>query len=220
MSLLMYTSAPESVWVVTDTLATDGTAGRPFLFTSKCSPVPHMRMLIAGTGIAALTDRWRDIVQTRILALDAPMLDLHAPGALRTIWVALAAENELAEQTATVYHFGYDAEKEEHRTFVYRSSSNFESEYQVPAFAVKPGPDGDYEPPNDIDQIIALADRIRTEQAALPEGERIYIGGELVLTTLTGDTSAAQVIYRFPDFVQDWQAMNGQPVPTAPSGLT
>jgi hypothetical protein len=136
-----------------------------------------MRLLIAGTGVAALIDRWRDFVQTSVRALDAVMLDAHAPAALRGIWADLSGEQDLGDQTATVYHFGYDAAADMHRPFIYRSTNNFDSETQMPGFGVKPAPLGEFEGPTSIEEIIAVADRIRAEQATLPSSERITSAG-------------------------------------------
>lgn len=40
-------------------------------------------------------------------------------------------------------------------------------------------------------------------------GNRVYIGGELVLTTLENDSCATQVIHAFGDCLDDWLIMNG-----------
>lgn len=208
MSLLLYRNAPEGSWVVTDTLATEPD-GTPFLFTSKCAVVPQMRMLIAGTGTAALVDRWRDLVQTSVRALDAAMLDVHAPDALRGLWAELGREHDLTDQTATVYHFGCDASTDTHRLFVYRSTSDFSGEIQQPGYGIKPHPLGEFSGPESIEEIVALATRIRDEQAALPQLERVCIGGELVLTALEKDTVTIRVIHAFDDHLDDWQIMNG-----------
>lgn len=127
----------------------------------------------------------------------------------RSIWADLGKEHTLDGQTATVYHFGYDRATDSHRPFIYRSTNNFESETQILGLGMKPAPLGEVEGPTSIEDIVALANRIRDEQAELPPAERIYIGGELVLTTLDRDTFNIQIIHTFDDHVDDWQAMNG-----------
>jgi hypothetical protein len=62
MSLLMFIHRPEQLLLVTNTLATTPD-GDPYLFQTKCWPVPQMRMIMAGTGHALRhearpLDRW------------------------------------------------------------------------------------------------------------------------------------------------------------------
>jgi hypothetical protein len=92
-----------------------------------------------------------------------------------------------------MYHFGFPEDSDQLIRYVYRSTDSFEPErHEEPGFAIKPGPEGEFEPPNDVDEWVALAERIRAEQDARPAGERIYIGGELYLGTAPGtvDTSS------------------------------
>ena len=66
-----------------------------------------------------------------------------------------------------------------------------------------------------VDGLIQFAVGIRSEQDALPRGDRIYIGGDLVLTQLNSEGITTRVIYRFPDQYDAWQAMHGLP----PTGI-
>jgi hypothetical protein len=59
-----------------------------------------------------------------------------------------------------------------------------------------------------VDDVIALAERIKTEQDALDAAARLYIGGDLVMVHLEGGDMITTRIHRFDDYEHDWQAMN------------
>lgn len=209
MSLLIFGVSPTDAMVITDTLATDPT-GEPHLLVSKAGIVPHLGVVIAGTGVAQLADRWRIIVFGELLCRDIEMLDLHAPAGLRRIWGALRREfPEVEGVSATVYHFGFSAEIDQYVGYAYRSTSNFESEMLPQAYGIKPEP---VEPldgaPSTLEGWIELAERLRAEQEALPLRDRIQIGGELILTSLRNGMIGVQTIYRFADFEEQWLEMN------------
>jgi hypothetical protein len=208
MSLLMFVHDPEQVLILTDTLATT-LDGDPFLFQSKCWPVPQMGMIMAGTGLAQLHEAWYRTMQTTILARDIAMLDLHAPVALRNLWKQLHEDHPGAHGTATVYHFGVPEGQAHHVRYTYRSEQNFASEFSDRGgFGVKPVPSFALDAPDTLHGLVVLASRIRAEQNAQPKATRIHIGGELVLTSLQGRVAGSSVIHRFDDFDEMWQAMN------------
>lgn len=107
MSLLMFRQSPEAVHLVTDTLETT-VGGDPHSLVTKCGIVPHLDLVVAGTGVAAVSERWRKMVHDLVLCRDIDMLDVHAPKALRKVWIELVAENptDLLTETATIYHLG------------------------------------------------------------------------------------------------------------------
>ena len=212
MSLLMFAHDDEAAYVLTDTLATDGD-GNPFLFVDKCLPVPSMNLLIATTGYGELLVRWMEVIRGSILARDITMLDLHTPEALRTIWADLEKEHGTLEGTGTIYHFGIDEDTGLCVRYAYRSTNNFASERsEQGGFGVKPPPIfKPLEPPEDLDGWIALATAIRDEQDARPHQDRVYIGGDLILAQVSRHRCEITRVHRFPDQIDQWQAMNGGP---------
>jgi hypothetical protein len=211
MSLLMFSLAPESVTLLTDTLATTP-AGDPHLLVTKCGIVPHLDLVVAGTGIAQLTEHWRAMVYGQMLCRDIDMLDAHCPGALRRLWANLEAEHPdpiARGATATVYHLGLSEARSEYVGYVYRSTHGFASEPMAPGFRVKPQPaEALAETPTAVHEMIELAHRLRTEQNAQPASERVHIGGELSLTVLADRSIIAVKVHRYDDFETIWQQMN------------
>lgn len=93
--------------------------------------------------------------------------------------------------------------------YAYRSTADFESEPLQPGFRIKPEPlTLPEEPPATLEEMIALARQIRTEQDGLSPDDRIYVGGELVLTALQNGGITCAKIHRWEDFDSTWQRMN------------
>lgn len=212
----MFLQDDESATVITDTLATDPD-GQPIYFYDKCVAFPAMNLLVATTGYANLLTRWASELREHVRARDITMLDLHAPEALRRVWAELQDEFGPVEGTATIYHFGIDEETGECRRITYRSADNFESEPATQGgFGVKPPPLSGVLPNDvDLDSLIALAEDVRAEQDALPHGERLYIGGDLVMAHISTAGINFTTIHRFEDQYDAWQAMHGAP----PTGI-
>ena len=133
----MFFLAPTQAVVVTDTLATT-TAGEPFLYVSKCYVVPHLDMVIAGTGYGQLGARWSCMVQENLLCRDIEMLDQHAPEAIAGLWARLQAESGPIGGTSTIYHFGRAESSGEYVGYAYRSADGFVSDPRPHGFGVKP----------------------------------------------------------------------------------
>lgn len=208
MSLFMVHHTPEGVAIITDTLATT-VEGESHLLVTKCGIVPHLNLVIAGTGIAQLSASWWGRVMEAILCRDIDMLDLHTPDALRSAWGEMKPNLPTAKGTATIYHFGLSEEREIYVGFAYRSTNDFTSEELQPGFRVKPEPSTPLnDAPDSLDEMVSLALEIKQEQDSRPPAERICIGGELVLTALQGGAINAAKLHRWPDFESMWQAMN------------
>jgi hypothetical protein len=210
MSLLMFTLAPEGALVMTDTLATTP-AGDPHLLVTKCGIVPHLNLVMAGTGVAQLTERWRNTVYSHMLCRDIDMLNVHAPAALRDIWMNAKDEfpDAVIDPSATVYHLGFSEPRREYVGYAYRSTNGFTPEEMGPGFRVKPQPQTPLtEPPAEIDEWINLAQRLREEQSAFPKETRVHIGGDLVFIVLQQGAILVRKVHRFEDFEPMWLEMN------------
>lgn len=207
MSLLLFQLDPESVIVVTDTLATR-VDGRPHLLVSKCTVLPHLGSVIAFTGTAAIGQRWATAVQANLLCCDFDMLDQHTPENLRRIAADVEEEHGPISGSSTIYHFGYSGIDTKYVGYAYRSEKNFDSERLGYGFGMKPPPTVPTDNLATFDEIIELADQIRDEQNALSASERIYIGGDLVSTVLVEGSIRVSTIHRFADFNTQWQEMN------------
>lgn len=212
MSLLMFQHQEQSAVILTDTLATT-TEGEPLIFQSKAWAIPPLNMGLAVTGIGNLGAMWNDFLHESLVARDIAMVDKFAPEQLQRIWSEFLAENQDEQEvpTGTIYHFGFPEGSDRLVRYVYRSTTDFESElWDQPGFGMKPTPISDFDPPDDIDDWINLAKQVRSEQDDRPAEEKIYIGGELYLLVIQNWQSQLLRVHRFDDYEHAWLAMNAR----------
>jgi len=208
MSLLMFLHDPDGIVVVTDTLATspDGT---PSFLKTKAFPIPHLQMVVAMTGLANLGEKLIDRLYTSMLARDIDMAAQHTPGILAALTDDLAAQFGPFVGTSTIYYFGYSRQHGQYVRYVFRSADSFRPEFYTEAgFGVKPHPNGPFEPPATFPEMVALAERIRAEQATVPLDSRIHIGGQLILTVLRDQQITTLQIHEFADVERQWHQMH------------
>lgn len=222
MSLLMFSHETEGFVLLTDTYATTPEGG-PRTFQSKVFALPHLSMAMAGTGVGRLMQEWFDTIQSQMLVRDIENLNLHAPEALQAIWKSMIEESdELARAvhtgtTSTIYHFGFTEEGQPIR-FTYRSANEFESEVaNEPGFGVKPVPNWDFAAPVSLEEMVAVAVRLREQEDARPKAERVHLGGDLIATFVGAGTIRSDRVYRWEDFEEHWLAMNANLQASSPA---
>lgn len=200
MSSLIYYATTDEAVIVTDTLVTH--AGHPAFFTTKANHVPHLRMIVAGTGAAGFAGEWIDFASKWMLVEGIEHLDQFTPAMLRERWAAERLKRGIPpEQTTTVYHFGFSERSDQLVLFAYRSAQDFASErieIDGSVFAAKPDcsfPEGD-----DLFRIIETMMREqRSIEDAKPVGERVHIGGEAIAMHLKRDGCRTFSLFRFED---------------------
>jgi hypothetical protein len=163
--------------------------------------LPHLRTVICGTGVGDFANQWAMRANNSLLA-GIENLDYHTPGELRSLWAQHLdrAEPAVASLTTTVYQFGVSEITAAVVGFAYRSTADFESErLPSPAVGLKP-PDGVTDGMRTGESFGDLVLRMRAHQDSRPPEERAYIGGELLLCTLTKDgRMEARPVHRFDD---------------------
>lgn len=201
MSSLIFYVDENQVLAATDTLAVSDQQGTPFLFTTKTFLVPHLNMLICGTGLGGFLGQWFIQINDRMIVGDVDDLDFHTPGELNKIWNGCNKNySDHAISSSTVYHFGFSSSTGLMKAYAYRSTSNFLSEsLPVGGISVKPECDvhANWELPRDFS---VLMNRQRALQDGLSESERIYIGGEIILHRLDTTGYVVQKLGKFPDY--------------------
>jgi DNA-binding CsgD family transcriptional regulator len=199
MSSLIYYTDETQALVATDTLATT-CDGHPGYFATKAFPLPHLQMVLAGTGLASFADQWLMRIN------NAPVrgiedLDSHAPQALAVLWEQFrqAYPGISGQSTTTVYHFGFSETTQLMRAFAYRSDNGFKSEPVEGRVGVKPGitlAEGWTFP----DDIPAIMEKQRSFQAKRPRSDRIHIGGEIHVIRLEAKGFTIHRLAKFADF--------------------
>lgn len=194
MSALIFHINPEHAIVAMDTLATTP-EGYPFFFTSKAYHIPHLRVIVAGTGQGKLICDFQAAVNTQYLLDGVEHLAEHAPALLTRIF------GEKPETPSTVYLFGVSEKSGEIAAFALRSSNGFAAERLPPSCtAVKPSEGMEGVELNDLEDIPQIMQLMRDEQAKEPDpAKRLHIGGEIVLFVLSRDEFRSAVIHKFAD---------------------
>jgi hypothetical protein len=201
----MFSHEREGFVLLTDTYATSP-EGDPRTLQSKVFALPHLNMVMGGTGIGQLMQRWFDVIQSNMLVRNIETLNLHAPEALRSVWAGLIDEfdglGRAVEEgaTSTIYHFGFTEDGQPIR-FTYRSASNFRSEEATePGFGIKPGPAWDFAVPDSLEEMVAVAIRLREQEDARPKSERVHLGGDLIATFVGNGSIQSNRVFRWGDF--------------------
>lgn len=196
-SLIFYTDESQVV-VATDTLAVDSN-GEPFMLTSKSTHIPHLNLVIAGTGCGGFSNEWAMHVNNRMVLSGIMNLDYHTPNSLLELWNKYKVDFLLPERmTTTVYHFGISEETNKIVSFAYRSTNEFRSEAIQYGTAVKP--ECTILEGNLIEIIPLMMQEQREIQESQPQENRIYIGGEINVMHLTEHACNTFKIGEFPDF--------------------
>lgn len=206
MSSLIFHTQPDLAVVATDTLAVtpDGT---PSLFSSKAIYLPHLKTIIAGTGLMFAAD-WSNYVNSNMTLAGLRNLNYHTPKLLRSRWQKLKGDPGFPQgATITVYQIGVREDgDQEIEAFAYRSTTDFESE-PLP-YGTRAKPDCSF--PNEgniVQHLRPMMMEQRTIQETLPLGEQLYIGGECVVMLLTKDSCTTANLFRFDDYDDHYKGM-------------
>ena len=207
MSSLIFHTEESQVLVATDTLATSPD-GQPFMYTTKAFILPHLRMIIAGTGAGGFLGRWFVLINDGLVVRGINHLDYHTQRNLAAMWTRYKQEISFPDSiTTTVYHFGFSEETGLIHSFAYRSANDFQSQRREQyGLGVKPEcpvPDN-YRLPQDIPKMMANQ---RTIQLSLPKDQRVYIGGEIQIHHLSKDGFQVYTLDRFEDYDRDERAI-------------
>ncbi|WP_339504050.1 hypothetical protein [Pseudomonas sp. RL_105y_Pfl2_101] len=189
-SLLFYMDEHEAT-VVTDTLIV--TPDEVFLgHANKAVSVDELRLITAGTGAADLFIHWISFVNEESAASDVDSLNDQATERLQAIWREMQRQlPALSDQTATIYLFGISNNTGFVHSYVYRSTSNFESSRLAHGLAMRPAVTAEDLGGVEYWNFPASGKEIMRVQAALehakPKGQRVLIGGVASVLKLTKD---------------------------------
>ncbi len=209
MSSLIFCTDAKQAFVATDTLAVSQN-GEPSFFTTKAFIVPHLRMIIAGTGICGLMSNWFIKVVQGMVVRGVEHLDYHTPINLHRIWKNMKEDPSFPENfTTTIYHMGFSEEDGFIKSYAYRSTNDFKSERLTYGLRYKPEctiPEN-YTLPFSLP---AMMQDQRERQSRMPKKDRLYIGGEIQITHLTKDGFNAYRLCKFEDYDATEKAISRQ----------
>ena len=216
MSSLIYKVEKTQVFIATDTLATLN--GRAIRFATNAFPLPHLRMVIAGTGLAGFLDHWLVAVNASpVRGIDA--LNEHAQAGLLNVLRTFKKQFPGTNEATSIYHFGFSEDTGIIHSFAYKSEELFEPRQIECGLYVKPNVPEDAIPkdtlhPSDIPTIMAAQ---RAIQAKLPKEERVSIGGEIQMHHLEQAGYKAYRLGQFEDYAETRRAIFSDIGPSASS---
>ena len=216
MSSLIYKVEKTQVFIATDTLITLN--GRAIQFATKAFALPHLRMVIAGTGLAGFLDHWLAAVNSSpFRGIDA--LNEHAQAGLLNVLRTFKKQFPSMNETTSIYHFGFSEVTGIIQSFAYKSEELFEPRQIACGLYVKPNVPEDAIPtdtlhPNDFLRIMAAQ---RAIQAKLPKEERVSIGGEIQMHHLEQAGYKAYRLGQFEDYAETRRAIFSDIGPSASS---
>lgn len=145
-------------------------------------------------------DEWFGFVNSRMIIRGIESLNDCTSVNLASGWLKYKKQFSAAESlTTTVYHFGFSEISGDMQSYAFRSVDEFVVDPLPYGIAVKPEcevPPG-YEFPTDFK---ALMQEQRRLQSLLPDGQRVYIGGEIIIHHLTKPGCYIHVQDKFDDY--------------------
>ena len=202
-SLIFYTDSNQAL-IATDTLATSGKiSGAPFNFTTKAFIIPHLRMIVAGTGGGGFCDRWFLQINSGMIVRGIDNLDYHASRNLALLWSSYKKEFSIGDDlTTSIFHFGFSEEDQLIHSYMYNSTNNFESKTIPYGLSGKP----EFKSPKPFklpEDFKFMMDSQREMQMAESRENRVYIGGEIQLIRLDKNGFIVHSLGKFEDFASD-----------------
>ncbi|MEM1290118.1 MAG: hypothetical protein AAGH67_01390 [Cyanobacteria bacterium P01_H01_bin.162] len=187
-----------------DTLATAPPDSEPSFFTAKFYLLPHLKMVVCGTGVLNVITDWFIRINTRLLVRDLCHLDEFAVSELQEIGRQYNLSDDL---TATIYHFGWAELEQRFTGFAYRSKENFRSERLEESVGIKPFFDQtDWLDSQDIN-FTEIAKRQRLIDRRKPPSQRVGIGGEIYMLHMRREQTSVLQLHRFEDYNEEYMAM-------------
>lgn len=205
MTALIYALQPDQVCLAMDTLTVSAEDRTPLLFQTKFSVLPHLNMVIAGTGLANLITQWFQFVNGNMVVRDIDHVDIYAADALRNA-EAECFGTDLS--TTTIYHFGYSQNQKCYVGYAYRSANDWSSEMLPYALGVKPPV-----PVPTVDNIqfpqflVDVMTEQRRADQMLPVTEQVGIGGDVSFVVMSNLSVTITPVHRFESYETEFQQM-------------
>lgn len=206
MTALVFTVQPDQICLGMDTLVVAANDKTPLCYQTKFTILPHLNLVIAGTGLASLVTGWFHFVNGSMVVQDIEHLNAFAPDALRRV-TAQCEGTDLT--TTTLYHFGYATLEKRYIGYAYRSTNNWESDQLPDALGFKPVvrnvPTDNIQFPQFLTDIVTEQ---RRQDLLLPLSERVGIGGDIQFVVMENRTVTVSTVHRFESYDSDYKLMS------------
>ncbi|OMC63268.1 hypothetical protein BK125_31030 [Paenibacillus odorifer] len=207
MTALNWILGEKSVSIAADTFSLT-MEKEPFKYTNKIFTLPHLKMIVCGTGNANLILDYYKELQLIVVAREM----YYVTAVTQDILLNIRKEYP-KEVTTTVYLFGYNDNLECFEGFAFRSTNDFDKEKLAYGIGVKPELSRElvesyYEDTEDDDSFFTLVINKQKElDEMLPKEKRIGVGGEIQRIVSDASNFLISTIYRFDDYLDQYDLM-------------
>jgi hypothetical protein len=199
-----------------DTIALKVDTKVPHIYTTKFYLLPHLDIVICGTGIAQVVMDWFVYVNSGMIVRDIDHLNEFTQKQL----IKIGQQHNLDENnTTTIYHFGFSKSSKCYRGYAYRSINNFEPELFSNGSGIKPPIENmDRYLVNGSYNFIEIALQQYNDDKNSPLEKKVGIGGELIFCLLINQTIQISKIFSFLDYQENYDKMCEFIEPDSPNG--
>jgi hypothetical protein len=201
MTMIAFTVRPDGASIITDTLSYLQN-GRSLGTVGKVHPMPHLDAVVITQGGSEFGRLWKFYVDRNELAFDD--LGPVAAEVLPLLW----ADHE-DQYGATVFHVGYSPQAGRFKAYAHSSKRGFVPEDVTDEMVAMPLPLSDppgHRPESEADWT-DLAVQIRRERALAPIGLKVFVGGDVFLTSLERGSITQRKIHTFDDSGDEFRLM-------------
>ncbi len=204
MTALNFVLQENQVCLTMDTLSLSADGREPLAYVTKFVVLPHLQLIVAGTGHGKILSEWYALARCSVIATDIEHLNQYASDAINEI----AINQEFNEMNTTIYHFGYSENRERFIGYAYRSKNNWVSEELKEGIGIKPPIKYDFGEDFELpSSFVELMISQRELDLGQPFEERVGIGGDIHFVVMNRDYINISKCHRFPSYEEDYQEM-------------
>lgn len=207
MSALNYILMHDKIYLAMDTLAVSPVDKCPVKFLTKFSILPHLNLVMAGTGETRIICDWFQFVNWNLNIRDINELNECTPTILQEEWLK---RTEPSATSSTIYHFGYSDKDEVHVGYAYRSRDNWVSERLEYSIGIKPKVELQ-QGSNELEVLINTVREQSRMDRELPVENKVGIGGDVCVLIVNKKNITASSLYRLETYGHDYRMMPSTP---------
>lgn len=198
MTLLNYYLSDNEIILIMDTLSSYAVTKQPHCFCTKFFPLPHLDMIMCGTGLHNVIIKWFELLSSNMVAKDIDHLNEFTPNILKDIF----KENILEKESATsIYHFGINKE-DKFIGYKYWSVDNFEP-FALPRNGWAYKPDSErlrrFLSSNDTYDFWDIVTLQYTNDKKEQFDKKVGIGGDIIVCSMSREGIGIKKLFSFID---------------------
>lgn len=215
MTALIYVIEKDQLRLAMDTLIVSADDKSPLEYQNKFVVFPNVNVVIAGTGLAEFIYSWFLHLENKICDIGFDQLIRSSSSEL----LHLERQCKNFEITdSTVYQFGYSEQEQCYAGFAFRSPKHWVAE-RLPYDSLGYKPQVELPQINDVNQqtFVEIMVEQRRVDLTRPVVDRVGIGGDVQLVTMSGGAITVEQLHRFDGYEDDLRIMEQKRMVTTSS---